>query len=302
MRLWKKQDLLPLVARLLSLAAVAGVSFFPARSRADTGPQIPAQGAIIGSFFNQTPAALPIRNQPLPMGDLGIRRLSSGPGLCDAAINNANTGHHLPSGLLKAIAVVESGRVDPQDGSRKPWPWTIDANGTGYMYPTEQAAVQAAARFQEAGITALDIGCLQVDLGQHPEAFQNLEQAFDPAANAAYAAGFLNSLEQKFGNWPQAVAAYHSQTPSLGIPYASRVYAAWHQAEGAAFASNEMIPGPNPEGGSPIAALPPNPVQLTALAPPPPAIIRSQNSMIGRSLASYRAAPVPIASAAGPSG
>jgi soluble lytic murein transglycosylase-like protein len=97
---------------------------------------------------------------------------------------------------------VESGRLDPGTGSMKAWPWTIDANGTGTMYDSAQSAIQAASAFEAAGITSLDISCLQVNLAQHPDAFQSLAQAFDPAANADYAAGFLTSLEQKFGNWP----------------------------------------------------------------------------------------------------
>jgi hypothetical protein len=48
--------------------------------------------------------------------------------------------------------------------------------------------------FEAAGITSLDVGCLQVNLAQHPDAFSTLAAAFDPVANADYGAAFLTSL------------------------------------------------------------------------------------------------------------
>jgi hypothetical protein len=182
-----------------------------------------------------------------------------------------------------------------------PWPWTVDANGAGYRYPTEAAAEQAVSGFEAAGITSLDIGCLQVNLAQHPDAFQNLAQAFDPAANASYAASFLTSLEQKFGNWPQAVAAYHSQTPALGAPYEARVYA---QLDGgapltlpASFVPFHGQAHAQVAATSPPASIPPpTAFAMSSLIPPMQMILRPDRGMTGRSLASYRAAPTAIAS------
>ena len=226
---------------------------------------------------------------------------AGGPDLCGPAIAGASASHDLPPGLLNAIAVVESGRLNPRTGDLKPWPWTIDANGAGYAYATEQAAEQAAAGFEAAGMTSLDIGCLQVNLAQHPDSFQNLAQAFDPAANADYAAGFLTRLKQKLGDWAQAVAAYHSQTPALGGPYAARVYAQWGAAPTALAASGL------PEDGQAAALLPPAALPQTAftmssLIPPMQMLARPNNGMTGRSLASYRASPVPLASGVAPQG
>jgi hypothetical protein len=206
-------------------------------------------GAISGGFFsdNSLPAEVPepgaLTAGPAPR---------AGSGVCEKAVAAASAGHQLPPGLLSAIATVESGRLDPQTATLKPWPWTIDANGAGRMYDSAPSAIQAAAAFEAAGINSLDIGCLQVNLAQHPDAFQSLAQAFDPAANADYAAAFLSSLEQKFGNWPQAVAAYHSQTPALGQPYAAKVYAAWQAAP----------------GGAPVAMSGGAPVAMAAFAEP----------------------------------
>ena len=61
----------------------------------------------------------------------------------------------------------------------------------------------------------------------HPDGFGSLEQAFDPHANALFAARFLTDLFHQTGSWPHAAAAYHSQTPDLGIDYQRKVLEAW---------------------------------------------------------------------------
>jgi hypothetical protein len=68
---------------------------------------------------------------------------------------------------------------------------------------------------------------MQINLKYHPEAFADLEEAFDPAANVAYAAAFLKALRNDKGSWAKAVAHYHSATPERYIRYRTKVFAAW---------------------------------------------------------------------------
>src|SRR6202034_1371509 len=96
-------------------------------------------------------------------------------------------GHAIPSGLLAAIGRVESGRHDPVSGTLKPWPWTVDAEAQGAFYDTKEQAIAAVSALQARGVRSIDVGCMQVNLLQHPGAFSGLEQAFDPNANADYA-------------------------------------------------------------------------------------------------------------------
>ena len=133
----------------------------------------------------------------------------------------------IPDLFLSAIGRVESGRTMPETGQVSPWPWTVDAEGQGSFYPSKAAAVAAVAALQARGVRSIDVGCLQVNLQQHPEAFASLDQAFDPQANANFAARLLASLFVQTGSWPLAAAAYHSQTPAVGAPYQERVLAAW---------------------------------------------------------------------------
>ena len=80
---------------------------------------------------------------------------------------------------------------------------------------------------QGRGVASIDVGCMQVNLFYHPAAFRSLDEAFDPAPNARYAARFLRSLFGRVGGWAAAAAAYHSFTPELAAQYAKLIAAVW---------------------------------------------------------------------------
>jgi hypothetical protein len=151
--------------------------------------------------------------------------------MCEAAIASAEYADRLPAHLLGAIARVESGRPDPRTGRLAPWPWTINAEGIGAFFPTKAEAIAAVQRLQGRGVRSIDVGCLQINLMFHPNAFASLDEAFEPRANALYAAHFLDELRAGTHDWLQAIADYHSQTPVLGKNYRDRVVALWHDPD-----------------------------------------------------------------------
>ncbi len=151
----------------------------------------------------------------------------TGSPLCLQAAATAEMEWGLPTGMLAAIGRVESGRWDSRTNRVEPWPWTVNAAGAGRYHPTLQDAVADVAREQAAGVRSVDVGCFQVNLLHHPAAFTDLNEAFDPLANARYAARFLNVLRANTGTWDLAVAQYHSAVPEIGEPYRQRVMAAW---------------------------------------------------------------------------
>lgn len=151
---------------------------------------------------------------------------------CRAAIATAEREGAVPAGLLQAIGRVESGRRDPLSGQFAPWPWTINAEGRGMFFPTREAAIAEVRQLQARGVRIIDVGCMQVNLHHHPNAFPALEQAFDPLANARYAARFLSELRAGAGDWSRAAGHYHSQTPERADPYRARVLAAWAGEQG----------------------------------------------------------------------
>ncbi len=162
-------------------------------------------GAFIGPAYAAAPAAL-----------------------CAQAASMAGSAAGLPKNLLLAIGMVESGWTNPATGERAPWPYSVNVDGKGYHFPDAQAAIDFVRLARGSGARFIDVGCFQIDLRDHPDAFPALAQAFDPQANATYAAGFLNRLHARLGSWGAAIAGYHSETPALGLPYARLVLASWH--------------------------------------------------------------------------
>jgi len=136
----------------------------------------------------------------------------------------------LPPGLLLAIGRVESGRWDSVRGRVTAWPWTINAAGKGLWFATKDDAARTVRDYLNGGTRSIDVGCFQISLLWHPAAFSSLEQAFDPEANAAYAARFLLALFSQTGSWDAAVEAYHSADPALGYAYRQQVFSTWGAA------------------------------------------------------------------------
>ncbi|WP_458097139.1 transglycosylase SLT domain-containing protein [Roseomonas sp. WA12] len=141
---------------------------------------------------------------------------------CRRAIAQVEPGSGIPPGLLGAIALVESGRAGAGEVAA-PWPWTYNAAGQGHYAPTREAAIAEVAALRASGVQSIDVGCMQVNLLHHPDAFASLSEAFDPIANTRYAAGYLLSLYAAAGAWGTAVARYHSGDPGRGEAYGRRV-------------------------------------------------------------------------------
>ena len=223
-----------------------------------------------------------------------MRRPGLDPGLqCRGAIREAERTAGIPEHLMAAIGRVESGRRGP-DGAVHPWPWSINAEGTDYVFESKEAVIAAVRALQAKGVRSLDVGCMQVNLRHHPQAFATLEEAFDPMANARYAARFLVQLKEQTGGWEKATAWYHSATPELGEPYQRRVAAVLpeeqkrgHEAVKADLASAwaATLRPSQPGGGFMLT----NRVESARVLMMPGG---------GRGLSAYRAAPIPLASRA----
>ena len=149
-------------------------------------------------------------------------------GVCVAATRQAEIDNHLPPYLLSAISLAETGRWSSDYKASFSWPWTVMAEGIGRYLPTKRAAIAEVRRLQARGITNIDVGCMQINLYYHGDAFRDLEHAFDPEANAEYAAAFLADLNDSARSWPTAVAQYHSRDKDRGAGYQKKVYDLWY--------------------------------------------------------------------------
>lgn len=139
--------------------------------------------------------------------------------------------HQIPAGLLNAIAKVESGRWSEKEKQLITWPWVIHANGKGHYFSTKELAVEAVKELQAKGIKNIDVGLMQINLLHHPNAFETLDQAFDPKHNIEYAARFLEGLKQNHNSWQKAVAYYHSASPTHHRPYCKKVLKTWREEQ-----------------------------------------------------------------------
>ncbi|MBN8827491.1 MAG: transglycosylase SLT domain-containing protein [Sphingobacteriia bacterium] len=137
--------------------------------------------------------------------------------------------HSIPSHLLKAVSLKESGIY--HGGSKKiyPWPWAINYKGKGYYFKTKHDAINAVKKIFARGDKSVDVGCMQINLHYHKNAFKSLEHAFDPRSNVEYGAKFLSSNFSRHNSWKHAVAAYHSEERSKGLPYSNSVLNLWRK-------------------------------------------------------------------------
>lgn len=133
----------------------------------------------------------------------------------------------IPKNLLMAISSNESGRYNDKARMTLPWPWTINVDGKGYYFNTMHEAVTAARNAQLRGAGNVDVGCMQISMKHHPDAFASLTDAFSPEKNVAYGATFLRQKYDEEQSWKKAIAAYHSKTPSYGQKYYANIIRKW---------------------------------------------------------------------------
>lgn len=146
---------------------------------------------------------------------------------CERATVATEMAQRLPRAILFSVAMVESGRYNTATKKTRPWPWTINAEGQSFYFKTKREAVAAARKLMKDGVRSFDVGCMQINMRYHPKAFTDLEAAFDPIINVGYSAEFLKKLHSKTNSWPEAIAAYHSQTKTRSQPYFARVIDVW---------------------------------------------------------------------------
>ena len=139
--------------------------------------------------------------------------------LCARAIERSEAAGTLPAGLLTAVAASESGRYDRSRRAVAPWPWTVNNAGDGRYFPSKSEAIAHVERLKAAGERNIDVGCMQINLMHHPEAFASLDDAFEPTRNVAYGARFLGELKQETSSWERAVERYHTADPGRGRAY-----------------------------------------------------------------------------------
>ncbi|WP_373086198.1 transglycosylase SLT domain-containing protein [Sneathiella sp.] len=150
-------------------------------------------------------------------------------GICHEAVAAAETKYRLPKRLLTALSLTESGRWQAESKEMIAWPWTVYAEGKGRYLPSKSAAIDEVKMLQAKGVTNIDVGCMQINLHYHPEAFDDLGAALDPGKNTQYAAELLKKLRDESRSWNIAIAHYHSRTKEFNVPYRQKVLKIWQK-------------------------------------------------------------------------
>ncbi|MGH6919622.1 MAG: transglycosylase SLT domain-containing protein [Geminicoccaceae bacterium] len=146
---------------------------------------------------------------------------------CGAIADRMERTEDIPPGLLQAVALAESGRLHPAHGDSRAWPWTVRSGPDSFYLPSKELALSKVRELRAAGRSNIDVGCMQINLGHHSDAFASLEEAFDPVSNVAYGARFLRQLREETRSWAKATGRYHSADPDRGQAYRARVYRQW---------------------------------------------------------------------------
>ncbi len=149
-----------------------------------------------------------------------LTRASNPALLCETAARNASQRHGVPLDVLRAVALVETGRA--RNGRMEPWPWAVNLGGPGAWPDTRKAALKLARDQRDLGQRNFDLGCFQVNYRWHGHNFSSLDDMIDPEKNADYAARLLRKHKAQRGSWDSAAGAYHSATPALAARYIAR--------------------------------------------------------------------------------
>ncbi len=160
---------------------------------------------------------------PPPAGAETMRAFAT----CERATARWERITEIPSGLLQAISLAESGRWSKTDKRVRAWPWTVTSGGPGSYFATKAEAMAEVRRLQARGVENIDVGCMQVNMQYHGHHFDSVEHAMDPDINVAYAARFLGELHQNADSWAVAAGHYHSMTPERTAYYRGKVEKFW---------------------------------------------------------------------------
>lgn len=182
-----------------------------------------AQASDWSSFYaapTRAPVEAPRSSEPVTVADH--------PGACVRAILAAQERYGIPNNILLAIGLQEAGTR--RDGILTVWPWAANAEGTGRLLDSRSQAMSWVRAQMGNGVRSIDVGCMQINLRWHPDAFASLEDGFDPDRNADYAARFLKDLYHQTGSWTLAAGSYHSFTPAKRDRYLTSLRGKVHLA------------------------------------------------------------------------
>ena len=133
-------------------------------------------------------------------------------------------------------------KMGPKKGNELPLAMDCYRRWQRCLFRDQERSDRQGSGLKKKGVRNIDVGCMQINLFYHPNAFDNLDQAFDPLTNTRYAADFLTNLYKNNGSWNLAIERYHSGNTTRGTKYRKAVI---HLKEQAAKGLSKRLASPH---------------------------------------------------------
>ncbi|MCF8494662.1 MAG: lytic transglycosylase domain-containing protein [Rickettsiaceae bacterium] len=140
-------------------------------------------------------------------------------------IKNTEQQYSIPSGLLVAIAKIESGMNA----------YALNVNGKSVLASNSREASSLIASARKVGISNIDVGIMQLNYRWHASGFASIQEMLNPQRNIEYAASFLLRLKKQHGTWHKALRYYHSAKPEHHKKYSRKVVLCWLNEQSSKF-------------------------------------------------------------------
>jgi len=154
---------------------------------------------------------------------------------------------NIPSGMLVAIALVESG----QDGA--PHPFAMSLQGRPYFARSVGDAAKHLRDHRGQLRSNTYVGCMQLSLASHRGQFQPVEKIVQPRDNVFYAGQLLVRFHGEEGNWKTALARYNGSSPHRSQAYVCKI---WQHLNGLDPQSAKLLASSRCEDTDPVSVAP----------------------------------------------
>lgn len=139
----------------------------------------------------------------------------------NAALEEAD----VPSEIMYAIGLQESGTTLGGQRNYAPWPWVLNVNNEGRYFKSKEEARAALAREVERGNRNVAVGMLQIHLRYNGFRVEDPLSLLEPSVNLRVAAAVLRECGKAYPDTFRKVACYYSgDVDAAGHGYATQVF------------------------------------------------------------------------------
>jgi hypothetical protein len=154
---------------------------------------------------------------------------------------------NIPSGLLVAISLVESGMA----GAPNPFAMSVEGRP---IYASSSSDAARHLRDKKGKLrNNVYVGCMQLSLAAHRTSFAPIERIADPRENVLYAGRLLVRLHGEQGSWKTAVARYNGGSLRQAQNYVCKI---WQHLTELDAPSAKLLESPRCDTSNPVSVAP----------------------------------------------